>query len=261
MKKLLSYFRIYLLDTLTYRGDVLLFTISGIAQPLINIMIWLSVSGYAATPFSQAEFVKYFLLVMVIGTWTSAWAGVFVSRDIRLGNISPFLLKPVSFVYHQIANNIAEKTIKFVYLLPVVVLLFFVFNITLFSFNFLILPVLLLILFASTIMLFVVDMCIGFAAFWLDDSEALFDFFGIGMFFFSGRFIPLMLMPEAIQRISIILPFRYMLSFPVELILGKLSNQDIAIGMAIQLMWLMALVVLYRSLWIKGIKRYSAVGA
>ena len=63
----------------------------------------------AASPMTRIEFIQYFILVILIGTWTSAWAGQFISADIRLGKISPYLLKPVPFIFHQVANNIGEK--------------------------------------------------------------------------------------------------------------------------------------------------------
>ena len=261
MNKFLSYLRIYLLDALTYRGDLLLFTLSGITQPIINIFIWLSISGSVATPLTKIEFIQYFILVILIGTWTSAWAGGFISADIRLGKISPHLLKPVSFIYHQIANNFGEKIIKTIYLLPFVVFLALSFNFKLPLTDYFQGTSFLLAITVSTLLLFIIDVCIGFGAFWLDDTTAIFEFFGISMFFFSGKFIPLAMMPKIIQQISEILPFRYMLSFPIEIFLGKLSTVETLKGLIIQVLWLIVAFVVYKLSWSNGLKKYSASGA
>ncbi len=261
MKKLLSYLRIYFLDALTYRGDLFLFTLSGITQPIINIFVWLSISGSVATPLTKIEFIQYFILVIIIGTWTSAWAGQFISSDIRLGKISPYLLKPASFVYHQIANNLGEKIIKTIYLLPFVIFLILSFNSKLPLADYFHWISFLTAIIISTLLLFIVDVCIGFGAFWLDDTTAIFEFFGISMFFFSGKFIPLAIMPKIIQQISEILPFRYMLSFPIEIFLGKLSTKEIFSGLIIQSVWLIVAIVIYKLSWSNGLKRYSASGA
>ena len=261
MNKLLSYLRIYFLNTLTYRGDILLFTISGITQPIINIFIWLSISGSAATPLTKIEFIQYFILVILIGTWTSAWAGQFISADIRLGRISPFLLKPVSFIYHQIANNIGEKIIKTIYLLPFAVFLGATFNFKLPLTDYFHVSSFLLAIIFSTLLLFIIDICIGFGAFWLDDTTAIFEFFGISMFFFSGKFIPLAIMPKIIQQMSEFLPLRYMLSFPIEIFLGKLSTREMLTGLVIQSLWLVVFIVIYKLCWTNGLKKYSASGA
>lgn len=261
MKKLLPYLRIYFLDTLTYRGDLLLFTISGITQPIINIFIWLSISGSVATPLTKIEFIQYFILVIIIGTWTSAWAGGFISADIRLGKISPYLLKPASFIYHQIANNLGEKIIKTVYLLPFVIFLAISFNFKLPLTDYFHGISFLLAFIISALLLFIVDVCIGFGSFWLDDTAAIFEFFGISMFFFSGKFIPLAMMPKIIQQISEILPFRYMLSFPIEIFLEKLSTAETLKGLIIQALWLIVAFVAYKLSWSNGLKKYSASGA
>lgn len=261
MSKFLSYLRIYFLDALTYRGDLLLFTLSGVIQPIINIFIWLSISGPVATPLTKIEFIQYFILVIIIGTWTSAWAGQFISSDIRLGKISPHLLKPMPFIYHQIANNFGEKIIKTLYLSPFAIFLALSFNFKFpftnnFQGEFFLLAIII-----STLLLFIVDVCIGFGAFWLDDTTAIFEFFGISMFFFSGKFIPLAIMPKIIQQISEILPFRYMLSFPIEIFLGRLSTIDISRGLLIQIVWLVIALIIYKFSWSNGLKRYSASGA
>ena len=261
MKKYLSYLRIYLLETLTYRGDLLLFTLSGVAQPVINIFIWLSISGSATTPLTKIEFIQYFILVILIGTWTSAWAGQFISADIRLGKISPHLLKPVPFIYHQIANNLGEKIIKTIYLLPFAVFLAQSFNFKIPLTDHFHVASFLLAIIISTLLLFIVDVCIGFGAFWLDDTTAIFEFFGICMFFFSGKFIPLAIMPKLAQQISEVLPFRYMLSFPIEIFLGKLSEKETLKGLTIQVLWLIVALSIYKLSWSNGLKRYSASGA
>ncbi len=261
MRKLFAYLRIYFLDTLTYRGDILLFTLSGLAQPVINIFVWLSISGMAASPMTRIEFIQYFILVILIGTWTSAWAGQFISADIRLGKISPYLLKPVPFIFHQVANNIGEKIIKTIYLLPFAVYLVVSFNFNLPLNSYLNIFLFIVVICVSTLLMFIVDMCIGFGAFWLDDTAAIFELFGICMFFFSGKFIPLVMMPRVIQQISDFLPFRYVLSFPIELFLGKLSSFDILKGITIQILWLSIAIVVYKLSWSRGLKKYSASGA
>lgn len=188
MRKLISYLKIYTQDVVTYRVDILLFTISGIIQPLINIFVWLSVSGRAATPFSQSQFILYFVLVMLVGMWVSAWGGMFISGEIRQGDISTYLLKPVSFNMHQFAHNLAEKLLKTIYLLPIALLVLLYFQVPASSVNLTVWPLFIVSLLSAFCICFFLDICVGFSAFWLDDAAPLWDFFGISMFFFSGRF-------------------------------------------------------------------------
>jgi ABC-2 type transport system permease protein len=57
------------------------------------------------------------------------------------------------------------------------------------------------------------------------------------------------------------LPFRYTMSFPVELLMGRLRLREILLGIAIQWIWVTALYALNRWVWHRGLRRYSAVGA
>ncbi len=80
------------------------------------------------------------------------------------------------------------------------------------------------------------------------------------MFFFSGQVAPLSLLPGVIQSIADVLPFRWMLSFPTELLLGRVSTQDALSGFIAQLIWIGTIVLLLRFIWGASVRRYGAVG-
>ena len=82
----------------------------------------------------------------------------------------------------------------------------------------------------------------------------------VAMFFFSGQVAPLSLLPGAIQSIADALPFRWMLSFPTELLLGRVSTQDALTGFIAQLLWIAGIVLLLRVVWSAAVRRYGAVG-
>jgi ABC-2 type transport system permease protein len=261
MKKLLAYFRISVTDTLEYRGDVFLFTVSGVILPVTTLLLWTAVgtSGSNA-PLSQSEFVNYYLFMLVVGLWVSQWASYFISRDIRLGKISPWLLKPAPYALYQITNNLSEKILKSVYLIPIIFILAKVFEFSL--------PQLALvnwILFVISVILaggiaFFIDLCLGFLAFWIGDSSAVRETFSVLHAVFSGRLVPLYVLPVGLLRLSYFLPFRYILSLPLEIILNKLSNRELFLGLSAQLILLILGYLLYKSLWRRGTKRYSAFG-
>ena len=73
--------------------------------------------------------------------------------------------------------------------------------------------------------------------------------------------VPIDLFPAAVTNALRFLPFRYVLSFPVELTLGRLSLADIGFGLPMQYAWVLFFFLLYRLLWSRGLKSYSAVGA
>lgn len=262
MKKFWAIFRIYLIDTLSYRGDLFLYTLSSVIFPLLVLLIWLVVdSSGQITFFSRNDFIIYYLLVLILKVWTSAWASVFISRDIRYGKLSPFLVRPIPYLTFQLGNNLAEKVFKSAFLIPIIVILFLTFSTRLPSLS----PPSLIFVVASSLMsvmiYFLSDICIGFSAFWLDDSSSLGESWSIFTFLFSGGVIPLAAMPLIWQNIGMFLPFRYTLSFPIEIAMNKLSPYQLSLGFGFQISWLILALTAYYFIWKRGRRKYSAVGA
>jgi ABC-2 type transport system permease protein len=56
------------------------------------------------------------------------------------------------------------------------------------------------------------------------------------------------------------LPFRYMVGFPVEVLLGQLSTPGVLTGLVYQIGWLLVAWLAFRAMWRQGVRRYAAVG-
>jgi len=102
---------------------------------------------------------------------------------------------------------------------------------------------------------------LALAAFWTTRISALEQMYFAGVLFLSGQFVPLSLYPPGIQSITYLFPFRWMIGFPTELLLGRLTPADTAMGLAAQVGWLTVVLIGMRVLWRAGLRRYSAVGA
>ncbi len=81
------------------------------------------------------------------------------------------------------------------------------------------------------------------------------------MLFLSGQFAPLTLFPLPVQIIADILPFRWLIGYPIELVTGRLTLNEALIGLGAQAAWLIISYILFRTVWRAGVKIYSAVGA
>ena len=63
-----------------------------------------------------------------------------------------------------------------------------------------------------------------------------------------------------IQTVAAALPLRWMLSFLVELALGRLTVRDARVGVGVQLVWIVVGFLLMRTAYRAGIRRYAAFG-
>jgi len=97
-------------------------------------------------------------------------------------------------------------------------------------------------------------------AFWAKRADSLLALQDALIFLLAGQAAPVGLLPEGIKRLAQILPFRYMVGFPVEILTGQLSGAEIRSGLVLQTGWLIVAVALYRVMWVTGVRRYAAVG-
>lgn len=76
--------------------------------------------------------------------------------------------------------------------------------------------------------------------------------------FFSGSLIPIPYMPDAVQTIAYILPFRYTADLPFRLYNGTISVTDGAVQIIIALLWLAAILMI-GAFWMKQVSKKLVV--
>lgn len=257
--------RLFLLqwsDVLQYRLDLILWVLSDAVTPLVSMAVWYAVASSAALPLSPRDTLTYFVMVSVVVTFTSAWGGYFLSRDILTGDIVRFLIRPISIFWHIVINNLAEKTFKL--LLPllglVVVFTFFpqIMSPAIYVPRHIILFALSLLLAAGIV--FVLDLSIGALAFWLEDANSIRQFQYILQAVASGMIVPIAFLPHSLSQILNWLPFRYTISAPLELLLGQASGFNAIKLLGLQALWLAVMTAVLALLWRLGLKKYAAPG-
>jgi ABC-2 type transport system permease protein len=108
---------------------------------------------------------------------------------------------------------------------------------------------------------FLLSAAVTSVAFWTTRVYSINEFYFAMFVLFSGQFVPLQLMPKAIQTIATYLPFQLQIYLPIQLIQNRLSPEEIAQSFIVAFIWLAVAVVLFSRVWREGVKRYSAVGA
>jgi ABC-2 type transport system permease protein len=101
---------------------------------------------------------------------------------------------------------------------------------------------------------------IGALAFAIDSSSSVFELW-LGLYgVFSGYLIPLELFPRWLELTAKVLPFRFMLSFPVELVIGMTPRAEALRELALQWTYVAVLAVAARVTWRLGLRRFAAFG-
>jgi ABC-2 type transport system permease protein len=160
-----------------------------------------------------------------------------------------------------LVNNIAFKALSLTGLTPIWIILYFLFKPDFSSLNIggiaLAVPVMIL----AFLINYLLSAAITALAFWTTRVYSIHEFFYATMLLFSGQVVPLTLMPGIVQSIAQYLPFQLLMYYPIQVMLGKLSTEEIILGYVMAVIWLVVSALLFNWVWRNGIKRYSAVGA
>lgn len=248
---------------LAYRAEWVLFMLANMAIPVVSLLIWrAALESGVRLPIDKEYVTTYFVLLGVVTMLTSSWGAPYIADGIRRGELSRDLIRPAPGQLNGIANNLSEKTMKLVALTPMVAILWWVFHdsvvVPLDPVRWaLFLPSIVL----AAILVFALDHVIGLLGFWFDDVGGLNQATGLLKDVLSGAVVPLALMPAWSQGFMELQPFRFMVSFPLEIVVGDLSGAELATGFAVQFGYVVLALAGWLAVWKAGIKAYSAVGA
>jgi ABC-2 type transport system permease protein len=261
IKKYLAFMRAAWTLTLEYRAQILIWMMGSLFV-VIMLMVWLSISSKGPVGgYSAADFVTYYMVSLFVRQMTAVWASYELDYNIREGRLSPMLLRPIHPIHNDVATNWSEKGLRLIIIVPILVLVFWLVPHTPIPWSVPGVALFLLSLIGAWLIVFLSDYVIGIFCFWTTQAVAFVQTFYFVRMMFSGVIAPLTVFPDSMQTLLHYLPFRYMLSFSTELLMGRLATAEIAQGFATQWAWALCFFVLVRVLWRRALRNYSAVGA
>jgi ABC-2 type transport system permease protein len=254
-------FRTSLAAMFQYRAALVIWLIGQVLDPVIYLIVWSTVStasGGAVGGYTTGDFAAYFLVLMVVNNLTYTWIMWEYEYRVREGLLSAALLRPVHPIHADVAENLSSKAMSSPFILLTAVVLGFLFQPTFHLVGWALVAFVPAIALAF-VLRFVVEWTLAQASFWTTRVSSLNQLYFVAMLFLSGQVAPLNLFPPAVQAVAAVLPFRWMISFPVELVLGKLNPQQAALGFAAQAVWIVLAAALLRLVWRAGVRVYAAV--
>jgi ABC-2 type transport system permease protein len=264
MEKYLHVIGIGIQNNLTYRVNYLSRTLFSFIPLFAMLSLWHTIYGNKndISGYTQAQMIFYYLLVAVVDVFTAIneddWQ---IAADIREGNISQFLLKPVDYLWYRLCLFFSGR-IAFISMACVPLAIFiFCFR------NYFVAPAgeTAMLVFPVSIVLtallqFFMSYAMAMLAFWLlEISTFIFILFAFE-YIASGHMFPLDVLPGALKHILFFTPFPYQMYFPVSLYMGKISGADLWGGLLMQFIWVLLAYVFARFMWRRGVRHYSAFG-
>lgn len=248
-------------ETAAYRLSLLIWIVTAIF-PLISLVLWraLAESGPIGE-YDQAGFDSYFIAAFLVRQLGASWVVWDLDRQIRNGDLSALLMRPVSPVLHFVMLNSATVPVRMTLAAPIAVgVLVATGGMTVLADPWL-WPLVPLSLVLAWLLNFLVQLVVGCLAFWLTKAASLFEIW-LGLFIvLSGYTVPTSLFPAGLADAARVLPFHAVLGFPVELLVGRLGPGDALQGLLLQLAWIAIFGSLAAVLWRRGLRAYGAFGA
>ena len=254
-------------NNLTYRFNFLARSLFGLIPLVAILYVWRTIyegnkSQSTIGTYTLAEMISYYLLVAIVDALTAVneddWQ---IAADIKDGNISQFLLKPIDYLTYRLCLFFSGRlTYLAVAAIPLGLFIlwlskYFVLPPSGAAFAYFLVSVVL-----TALLQFFTSYALAMLAFWvLEVSTFIFIVFAFE-YIASGHLFPLDILPKNLEQIMYYTPFPYQLYFPVSIYMGKTAGPDLVRGLIIQSLWVVLGYALARFAWARGIKKYSAVG-
>ncbi len=267
MKKYWHVIGIGIQNNLTYRVNYLTRTLFSFIPLFAMLSLWRTIyagkgQGSALGGYTQAQMIFYYLMVAVVDVLTAVneddWQ---IAADIREGNISQFLLKPIDYLWYRLCLFFSGR-IAFISMacVPLAVFILCLRDYVVLPASGEALPAFVISLVLTALLQFFISYTMAMLAFWLLEISTLIFILFAFEYLASGHLFPLDMLPPALQRLLAFTPFPYQMYFPVSIYMGRVAGGELAGGLLIQLAWVVAAYFLARFMWRRGIKKYSAFG-
>jgi ABC-2 type transport system permease protein len=267
MKKYWHVMSIGMQNNLTYRFNFLARSVFGLIPLIAILYVWKTIyagngAGSRVGTYTLAEMISYYLLTAVVDALTAVneddWQ---IAADIKDGNISQFLLKPIDYLWYRLCLFLSGRvTYLAVAAIPLTLFILYLRRYFVFPPDGVALGCFLLSTILTALLQFFMSYAMAMLAFWvLEVSTFIFILFAFE-YLASGHLFPLDILPHGLEQALQFTPFPYQLYFPVSIYMGKTVGLELLKGLILQVGWVVAAYGLARFAWRRGIKRYSAVG-
>lgn len=266
MGKYRQIFRISFQQELAYRSKFVVLRMRNILQIILVFFLWDSVfnePGRELFGYDRVKILTYVFGILVVRSIVLSAKSFDVGGEIARGDLTNYLLKPLSYIWYCFVRDISNKALHLGFSVMEIVVLYLLLRPPfLFQTNYFYLGTFGLSLAIAVLLFFVILYLIALVAFWMPVAiwPVQFLFVSVMVEFLSGAVFPLDVFPASIQRVLYLTPFPYLVFFPLQIYLGKLSSGFVLRGIVVAMGWLVGFYWMLTRTWRMGLAVYRAEG-
>jgi len=247
-------------EVVAYRAEFLVWILTT-NMPLVMLALWHAVAEDGAVGrFDHPKFTAYYLAILVVRLVTSNWMAWQMSMEVRDGTLSAKLLRPIHPLYAFAADHLSALPMRLLYVSPIVVVLLMTSWGQIAGHDARVALVLGPALIGAWLLMFFSMVLLGTVAFYVDSAMGAFELWLAVHAIVSGYLIPLELLPPWARAVTDVLPFRYMLAFPAETLVGLVAPAAALRQLVIQWVYVVATAAAAIAAWRAGVRRFAAFG-
>lgn len=246
-----------------YRLNFFLWRIRVVAVILISFSLWQAIfrTNMVVFGYHEQEMLTYIIFISVLSGIVLATKTERVAMEINMGTLSNFLIVPVRYFLFNLSRDAADKIINTVCSFFEIFLFILIFHPPIILQTNLFLVVMFFTAsFVASLIYFEINMLLSFVAFWSKETWAPRFIFFILINFLAGLYFPLDIIPRGLYKVLELLPFTYLIFFPLKIYLGNIDNFFLIKGFIIGIFWSIFLWLVMEYIWQRGLKLYTAEG-
>lgn len=246
-----------------YRVANYFYMIGMIAEPVIYLVVWSTVAraqGGSVGGYTPGAFAAYYIVWTLVRNMNIVFTPYGWEWRIREGELSSLLVRPLHPIHYDLAYFAGWKIVVIVLWLPLAAFLSLVFRPSL-SPTLLGVGVFAIAIWGAYLIRTMLLWLLGMISFWTTRVGAIFELYFAMELLFSGRLVPMSLLPEWARRLAGFMPFQWAFGFPIESLVGQMTPAQLVGGLGMQALWIALGGLTLAAVWRLAIRQYSAVGS
>src|SRR5262245_50331447 len=254
--------RTAIINGFQYRVAQYLYMIGMLAEPIIYLVVWSTIAreqGGTVDGLTPQDFAAYYIVWTLVRQMNIVFTPYGWEWRIREGQLAGQLLKPVHPLHYDIAGLAGWKVVTIVLWLPIAVVLTVIFKPNLHPTG-LEVAVFSVAIWGAYLIRTMNLWALGLMSLWTTRVGAVFETYFVAELLFSGRLVPLQLMPSWVQTAADWLPFKWTFGYPIDTLVADLPTSQLLGGLAMQALWTLIGLGIVMLVWRRGIRRFTSVG-
>lgn len=237
--------------------------------PITLFRLWVSSQFYAVTysatqthEFDGLVFAQLMWLLMLVNCFESSSTQPDLSKmiedEVKSGTLAYSMNKPYSYPWFHYAGYLGRTVPNLlINVIGGVIFMYFLVGYVPMTAKGLFFGTVLMVLGFS--LHFLIDLCIGLLAFWIEDVGSVAHLYHTSTLIFGGVILPLSMFPDLLKKVAELLPFGQLYYSGARLMVD-FEQQVFFAFLRVQLFWIVCFFVLACVIWRKGMKNVSISG-